>query len=184
MKDKEILQDSEMNDPVQVPDMSIDGVVNSAAQVVTPGQEKIRQGKWAKANPAPRPVPMQTCKKIAKPPKPLQRTAQKKPVNKLKVTTQKPDNTARRLSKKSAGQSNNIAEIISKAAVTEIDKLSAIPLPETDIANSQPKDYTDYDFYYKRQGFRIMAHFFKTDFNPFLDMWNSKKNTKTIEALV
>ena len=46
MKDKEMLPDPEMNDPVLVPDMQMDGVVtgNFAVPVVTPGQEKIRLG--------------------------------------------------------------------------------------------------------------------------------------------
>merc|ERR1719273_2031537 len=72
----------------------------------------------------------------------------------------------------------------SEAAVTEIVRPSAMPLPETEIANSQPKNYTNFDFYYKRTGFRTMALFFKTAFNPFLDMWKSSKNTKPVEALL
>ena len=127
---------------------------------------------------------MQTCKKIAKPPKPPRRTAQKKPVNKLKDTAPKPDNTARRLSKKRDGQSNNVAVVPSKAVVTEIFRPSAMPLPETEIANSQPKYYTNFDFYYKRTSFRTMALFFKTAFNPFLDMWKSAKKTKPVEAFL
>ena len=46
MKDKEMLPDPEMNAPVLVPDMQLDGVVtgNFAVPVVTPGQEKIQLG--------------------------------------------------------------------------------------------------------------------------------------------
>ena len=125
---------------------------------------------------------MQTCKKIAKPPKPPRRTAQKKPVNKQKDTTPKPDTTARRLSKRSQGQSKQVAEMPFEAVVPEIVRPSAMPLPETEVANSQPKYYTNFDFYYKRTSFRTMALFFKTAFNPFLEAWKPLKKTKPLTS--
>lgn len=125
---------------------------------------------------------MQTCKKIAKPPKPPRKPALKKPIDKKKDTTLKPDNTAKRLSKKSEGQLKKVAANATKAAVTERVKPSATILPETDTANSQPKYYTNFDFYYKRTSFRTMALFFKTAFTPFLEEWKPAKKTRPVEA--
>lgn len=183
-KDKEMLPDKEMNDPVLVPELPMEGVIAEKFEIpeVHPEQEKIWQGKWAIASPAPRQVPKQTSKKITKPPRPPRKPAPKKPVDKRKDTFFNSDNTAKRLPKKTEKQSNNEAGICNKSADTEIVKPSAMPSTDTEITISQPKYYTNFDFYYKRTSFRTMALFFKTAFNPFLEAWKPLKKTKPLTS--
>ena len=183
-KDKEMLPDKEMNDPVLIPDLRMEGVIAEKFEIpeVHTGQEKIWQGKWAIASPAPRQAPKQTSKKIAKPPKPPRKPVPKKPVDKKKDTFFNSGNTAKRLSKKTESQSNNEISMCNKSADNEIVKPSAMLLTDTEITNSQPKYYTNFDFYYKRTSFRTMALFFKTAFNPFLEAWKPLKKTKPLDS--
>ena len=57
-----------------------------------------------------------------------------------------------------------------------------MPSTDTEITISQPKYYTNFDFYYKRTSFRTMALFFKTAFNPFLEAWKPLKKTKPLTS--
>ena len=120
-------------------------------------------------------MPIQTVKKIAKPPKPPRKTTAKKPVVKPKDTLPKIENAAKRMPKKTEKQpKKNQPKQVKSIGIAKTQP-SATALNEIEAAAAQPKYYTNFDFFYKRTSFRTMALFFKTAFAPYLEKWKLVK---------